>query len=224
MKVYLIRHTEVALSRSICYGSSDIELADSFNEEKKIVSEKLQKIVKRPIYFSSPLKRCRMLAQYLHGESINQETKSLPDIFFDDRLKEIYMGEWELKPWKDLDINQLAKWGDGFTTQKPHSGESYQDMQNRAMEFWFERISDKPVMNAAALVQTVRNHIDGKNILNRLSHKDIVIVTHGGVVRTLICGILGLPLENSFALEPAKGGISCIEITNLGRKLSFFNF
>ncbi len=45
MTIYLIRHTKVAVKPGICYGQSDVGLADSFNKEAKIIQDKISNFV-----------------------------------------------------------------------------------------------------------------------------------------------------------------------------------
>jgi len=54
MRLIVIRHTKVAVESGICYGQSDVAVADSFEEEKKQVLNRVQNVRFDKIY-SSPL-------------------------------------------------------------------------------------------------------------------------------------------------------------------------
>jgi len=41
MEVYIIRHTKVAVENGICYGQTDVALADSFQEELAVLKSQL---------------------------------------------------------------------------------------------------------------------------------------------------------------------------------------
>lgn len=126
MKVVLIRHTKVNLPKGICYGQSDVDVADTFEEEKREVVRLLQFYEFEAVY-ASPLQRCHKLAREIAGF---QHT-----VIYDDRLKELHFGEWEGMSWDDISQTPEAeKWfGDYWKVACP-GGESYQQL--------FERISD----------------------------------------------------------------------------------
>ena len=79
MDIYLIRHTEVAVGRSIAYGQSDVALADTYDEQ---YGRLRQHLPEEPVtLFSSPLSRCRRLAEVLaasleSGSRIRQSGRS----------------------------------------------------------------------------------------------------------------------------------------------------
>ena len=63
MEIYLIRHTTPKIDKGVCYGQSDIELADSFSMEFKEISKSIPKTFEK--VYSSPLKRCTRLASLI---------------------------------------------------------------------------------------------------------------------------------------------------------------
>jgi alpha-ribazole phosphatase len=56
-----------------------------------------------------------------------------------------------------------------------------------------------------------------------MEHKTLLVVTHGGVIRALICGLLGLPERNQLLFQAAKGRYSTLEIHSEGGVLTGFN-
>jgi len=90
MEVYLIRHTTPDISKEICYGQSDIELANTFHEEAEVILKGLPETLDR--IYSSPLKRCLQLASLIS----HKEIEEVP------QLQEMNFGDWELKPWLSL--------------------------------------------------------------------------------------------------------------------------
>ena len=99
MNITLIRHTEVSIEKGICYGQSDIELANSFEKEKIVIQNKLKPDV-FDITYSSPLKRCKKLAKALFADK---------EIVYDNRLMELNFGDWEGKHWDDISKTPQAK-------------------------------------------------------------------------------------------------------------------
>ncbi|QHT71071.1 alpha-ribazole phosphatase [Rhodocytophaga rosea] len=149
MEIYLIRHTTPLIEKGICYGKSDIPLAESFEEEWKRIQEKLPESI--DCIFSSPLSRCLLLAEKL------QQSYHVP-LLQDIRLMEMNFGEWELKAWNDMDQTSLNKWMNNYVSEICPGGESYSDLIYRVKEFIQE--------------------------LRKLSDKKILIITHGGVIKS----------------------------------------
>lgn len=124
MEIYLVRHTTPNIEKGICYGQSDIGITDSFSSEVKNIHQKipLSKISK---VYSSPLQRCRLLAETFEKE-----------IAIDDRLKELNFGDWELKPWDSIHSRELDPWMNDFVNVTVPNGESYIMLQKRMVEFF----------------------------------------------------------------------------------------
>lgn len=119
-----MRHTTPRVASGICYGRTDLDLADSFTEEAKAVANALPKIDK---IISSPLKRCQRLAEYL------SQSFSLP-IKFEPRLTEMDFGSWEGRPWSDIPRAELDAWANDFLHARPHGGESVAVLHARVTE------------------------------------------------------------------------------------------
>src|SRR6476660_8521231 len=99
MKLTLVRHTSLNISSNICYGQSDIDVSIKFDEELRVLREKLLNKEFDAIY-SSPLQRCHKLALALStDETLNISERT---IVLDERLKELYFGDWELSSWDDI--------------------------------------------------------------------------------------------------------------------------
>jgi alpha-ribazole phosphatase len=124
MQLYLIRHTSLALPSGICYGQSDVEVSGSFAEELTAIRSKIADI--SPVCsFSSPLKRCRQLAEHLE----------LPNLKFDERLQELNFGEWEMQAWQSIPAHQIHAWSVDYVESSPPGGESFSDLYRRCSEF-----------------------------------------------------------------------------------------
>jgi alpha-ribazole phosphatase len=86
-------------------------------------------------------------------------------------LMEIHCGDWEMRAWDDLPPEEVGPWMADFVRVRIPGGESYADLHQRVTRCW-ETISRE----------------DG----------DIAIVAHGGVIRSILSGITGTPLIDSF--------------------------
>lgn len=124
MRILFIRHTSVAVEKGICYGQTDVPLADSFPEEAEEVKEKLSNY-KIDGAFTSPLSRCRRLAEYC----------GFPDAMPDERLMEMNFGEWEMKRYDEISDPRLQLWYDDYLNVPATGGESAMMQRNRFKDF-----------------------------------------------------------------------------------------
>lgn len=170
MDIYLVRHTTPKIEKGICYGQSDLDLADNYSEEFKAV---LNKIPKKNNYqvISSPLKRCDLLANAF-------ETS----IVYDERLKELNFGDWELMPWNDIPKEKIDPWMKDFVKVQVPNGESYVQLAARVTSFL-------------------------KDLIASEDNKNTIIVSHAGPIRALLAGILDIPLEKSFSINIQYGDV-----------------
>jgi len=122
MEIYLVRHTQTATQKGLCYGQTDVELADNFFEDAR---EILKKLPVKPLVFSSPLSRCTRLAQLITDDAI-----------LDNRLLEMNFGDWENVLFADIDAEKLQRWTENFVTLAPPNGESFTQLCQRAKHFW----------------------------------------------------------------------------------------
>ena len=178
MRIYAIRHTSVAIDKGICYGQTDVGLAESFPEEKEKVRNRIKK-VNFDAVFSSPLTRCKLLTERLFEEN---------QIKYDDCLKEMDFGEWELWSWDAIFKDPEGKlWMDNYQTYPTKNGESYPEMALRVSAF-----------------------------LNELKFgrdEKVAIVAHAGVIRLLKHLIEGISIAELFeTFKPAYGSVTELEL------------
>ena len=124
MALILVRHTRPDVARGLCYGRLDVGLADTFVDEAAAVLSGLP-AVQRVV--SSPLSRCRKLANYI------AEAIGLP-VAIDERLVEMDFGSWEGRPWSTLPASEMDAWATDFMHARPHGGESVAMLQRRVAE------------------------------------------------------------------------------------------
>lgn len=142
MNIYLLRHTRVGIPPGICYGQSDVPVADTFMSEVITIKNRLGGIQFDKI-MSSPLSRCAILAE---------EFADADDIILDDRLKELNFGDWEGKSWNHIYENEDGgkNWFSDYENTPCPNGESYGDMLTRAKSF----IDDLPKTDGNILIVT----------------------------------------------------------------------
>lgn len=124
--IYLIRHTKPAVKPGTCYGWTDLDVDTSFDNELKIIAEKVYDLSNYKFY-SSPLLRCSRLAKALAKNS---------SIDYDDRLKELNFGCWEGIEWDNIPEKEMSIWGKDYINNQVPGGESYSMLLNRIEDFW----------------------------------------------------------------------------------------
>jgi len=116
---------------------------------------------------------------------------------FSKQIREMDFGEWEMIPWDEIPAEPLNKWMDDFVNQKCPGGESYIELYNRCISYWEE--------------------------LKEKGSGGIAIVTHSGVIRSILCYILNVSLVNSFKFKIDYSGISLIKVSDKTETIEFIN-
>jgi alpha-ribazole phosphatase len=178
MKVTLIRHTRVGVPQGTCYGWSDVPLAETFEQEAAHTRMNLEHRLPFDAVFSSPLTRARKLAAFC----------GYPHPIVDDRLKEMNMGDWEMKLYDEIEQTDpsIRRWYNDYMHLAATGGENFPQLYARV---------------AAFLKET-----------SRQPYRHVAVFAHGGV---LICaGIYGGLFSREHAFENLidYGGIEEIEI------------
>ncbi len=125
MDIYLIRHTRTAAKPGLCYGQTDMALAQSFADDARELKQKLPELAPDCSVFSSPLTRCLQLAQTLSNS-----------VTTDGRLLELNFGDWEGRRFDDIEPDVLKHWTEHFVQTAPPKGESFEDLYRRTGSFW----------------------------------------------------------------------------------------
>lgn len=141
MTIYFIRHTSVNVPKGICYGRTDVPLAETFNEEAAEVAKQLEGIKFDEVY-SSPLTRALKLAEFC----------GFATPIKDNRISEFNFGDWEMKSFDSLykDDARFRIWCEGnyIKTAAPN-GESFAEQMARFVDFIKEKKAEGHKMIAA---------------------------------------------------------------------------
>ena len=124
MKVTLIRHTRVAVASGICYGHTDVPVADTFTAEALQIKNSLLN-ESFDIVYTSPLSRCRQLANFC----------GFPQAIPDERLKELHFGHWEMQSWNEITDPLLQNWYNNWIYLPAGGAESYFEQYQRVCQF-----------------------------------------------------------------------------------------
>ena len=102
-----------------------------------------------------------------------QQNTQIESIIEDARLMEMHFGDWELQKWNDIPREVLDPWMEDFVMINTPNGESFVDLHARVVDFIENEISNG-------------------------FEKPIIIVSHSGVIRSILCKINQLPLKEAF--------------------------
>lgn len=110
MNLILVRHPRPLVAPGICYGSSDLPVAE---DELRRVAAQLRSALPAAPVFSSPLRRCALLARRLAD-----------DVTFDADLAEMDFGSWENRAWDDIARTDVEAWAADLLHYRPGGGEN----------------------------------------------------------------------------------------------------
>ncbi len=131
MDLVLIRHPAVAIDAGVCYGRSDVALADTPPASVATLKGKLEQPVP-DVVWSSPLTRCHSIAEPWAAQCGCQ-------VFVDSRLQEMDFGAWEQRRWSDIDRALLDDWAADLHHARAHGGESVAQFSARVARWFDER-------------------------------------------------------------------------------------
>lgn len=192
MKLYFARHGEsVGNQKNLFYGWTDYPLTEDGCRDALLLGEKLRETELKKCY-TSPLVRAAETAR------ISMRERDVPIIMLDD-LKEQYMGDLEgttlqenMEKRPEFIEAMLLDW----TTIEPPGGESYQNLEKRAMKCLGGIIS---------------------------AGEDALIIAHNGVLATMVTKLLEAPLGAIDRFWLLHGCYTCISFAEGRLRLECFN-
>lgn len=184
MRVILARHGETSWNvEGRHQGQSfDIPLSEAGRAQALALAARLQgEPIARAV--ASPLLRARQTAEIALGTQASR-------LRFDPGFMEISHGEWEgrlASEIRETHPELQRAWRERPETVRFPEGESLQDVQDRA---W------------PSLLRACEGLGDEETLL---------LVSHDGVNRVLLCRILGLPLARVWSFRQAPTGVNLLE-------------
>ena len=179
-RIYLIRHGETeGTAEGRMLGSTDQPLSDRGSSQVRRLAELLGPSLRGPRAtwcVASPLRRAQQTAQGVAGP-LGLAISTDPD------LREMDFGAWEGLTTDEVEVlfpGEQEQWLSPTGDSAFPDGESLAGFEERVMKAQ-KRIFDRP-------------------------EEQVVVFAHGGVVRQLVCGILGLGRDGYwlFAVQPAS--------------------
>ncbi|MFD1467003.1 histidine phosphatase family protein [Hymenobacter caeli] len=111
------------------------------------------------------------------------------DYALDERLREMHFGTWENRAWADLPRTETEPWMTDYVALAPPAGETFGALQARAVAFLAELAADA----------------------GHAGRGPVLVFTHGGTIRALLCHCLEMPLRNAFQLRIDYASVTKIE-------------
>lgn len=149
-QIYLIRHPAVAVAPGICYGRCDVALREPVDA---LGAELRTQLPAEFTLLSSPLARCRLLA-----EALGQPR-------YDPRLRELDFGAWEMQAWESIARPLIEAWAADPLDFRGHGGESVRQMATRAIAALQEALAGEAralvIVAHAGPLRALAGHLQG---------------------------------------------------------------
>jgi len=192
-RLLLIRHAETDAAKGLLIGSSELDASEAGLLRLDRFREVLAPYAPRE-WYCSPMKRTMQTAVRIVATcGLDSEIR------VDERLREIDFGRWEMKSIADISLAEselLDKWAEYDNFVFPE-GEAVGHFRGRVA--------------------------DALSAFRGLPGKEIAVVTHGGVVRTMICLALGQSAKNYLLYNVQPGTLTVLELYSEGGVLAGLN-
>jgi broad specificity phosphatase PhoE len=192
-QLFLVRHAATEHNERQLLVGSSDVAADTTALEEIEQTDTLLTRYDIATWYCSPMLRTRQTA-----DRLQMMQARLGPPLVDDRLREIDFGRWELQSFSEV----AAKEPDlvaGWTGQK-----TFTFPEGEAVADFTLRVQD--------MLHTIYQQLG-----------NCLLVTHGGVIRTMICLALGIPVENYLLFKVAPGSLTHLEIHQSGGVLVGLN-
>jgi alpha-ribazole phosphatase len=138
VEFFLIRHTAPAVVKGVCYGQTDLPLAQTAERD---IQGALAPLPKFDRVYSSPAQRCLRLATALARRDQCPLTLA-------PELQELHFGEWEQLPWTQIPREHSDPWAADTWNRAPPGGETEQALWTRVAS-WYRTVQSLPVQRCA---------------------------------------------------------------------------
>ncbi|MCP2003556.1 UNVERIFIED_ORG: alpha-ribazole phosphatase [Buttiauxella agrestis ATCC 33320] len=183
MKLWLVRHGQSQANVDGLYsGISETPLTEHGVKQAQAIGDLLNKVA-----FEKVL--CSELGRAQHTMQLIVQQRNIP-VVTEPRLNEMNFGDWEMQHHRDLqrmDSENYAAWCNDWQNVVPKNGEGFQLFSQRVSEF-AATLSSQP------------------------KEKNILIVSHQGVLSLLISTLLNMPPASMWHFVIEQGAWSCVEI------------
>ena len=182
-RIFLIRHGETEWNKEKrLQGNSNVNLAPEGIHKAKLLAEKAPFPYIDAIY-SSDLSRAVSTAEIL-AERFGLPVNQVPE------LRETNFGDWEGRSIRELATEYPEDFGKFFTDPErchPPHGETFLHSQVRVINALYRIIADHDEQN-------------------------VIIVTHGAVIRLIICAALQIPIHKMWSIGQFNMGVNVLRV------------
>ncbi len=144
--------------------------------------------------WTSPLRRAAETAQRV-GRAFGLPVVADPD------LREMSLGAWEGMTLAEIEMafpGVYARWLDDPLAMCPEGG---------------EELSAFAVRTARALERMRTAHPE----------RDVIVVSHGGVIKSMLCAIMGLDVRRLFRIKQDNTALNVVELDGARRRVALLN-
>ncbi len=196
IKFFLIRHGQTLWNEEGRYqGEKDIGLSPTGIKQGELAAGYLSKVNFSNIY-SSPLKRA------VDTAAVIKKDRKL-EVKIRENLKEINFGKWEGLKFDEINEryhDDYKKWLGDLYNNSPTGGESFKNVQKRAID--------------------EINNIIGEN----KDKSNVAVVTHGGIIISLLAYWLQVPVSRWGSLIQRQGAINIVVVDKNFPYISTINY
>jgi len=196
VKLFLIRHGQTNWNMEGRYqGNCDIELNSTGIKQAELASKYLSRVKFSKIY-SSPLKRTMETANI-----VNRRTEVAIETYED--LKEVDFGKWEGLKFKEINKDyheEYQQWLIDPYNNRPTGGESFKEL----------------TLRTTSVIDII--------VAENTDESSVAIVTHGGVILSLLVHWLQIPLPRWKSIIQRQGAINIAVIDKGYPYISTINY
>ncbi len=227
--LYLIRHGETEGGQQNRYkGHIDVPLSENGIEQMKRLSKYIYQSTEHRAQSTDnppipPLVKggeggflnavyCSDLSRALKSAEIIAKPHKLRPIVMPE-LRERNFGIWEGMTFNEIKEKypqEFNAWVSNPLKFSPMQGESTIEVRDRVLN------ALNKILNHSNIVQSSSRVVQHSSKLNNIEQSsttlnNVVIVSHGGVNRVILCHFLEIPLENIFRIEQDFGALNIVE-------------
>lgn len=179
-ELVLIRHGRSQYAEERYIGRTDTPLTEQGVEQAKTVCGQLERLPVEMVY-SSPALRARETLRPLLDQNPSRQVVVLPE------LQEIDFGKWE-----GLSFDEIQALSPELVTEWALGRRDFAFPEGESLEGFWQRVC-----------QVGDQLLAGEK-------KTVAVVTHGGVIRYLLCHYLGLPPEKHRSFQIDLGSLTTL--------------
>ena len=120
------------------------------------------------------------------------------EVLHDERLKELHFGDWEMQAWDEIPRETFDVWAQNYADLAPPNGETFSQLQQRGLMFLNE-------------------------MLNKHAEQNLLVVTHGGMIRAYLAHVLNMPLKGLFRFNIDYASVTQLDFSGTVPKIQFMN-